>query len=118
MNLRRPSLLAPSLFRAFSPPPPAAMAAPDDAAFAAFMAWMRREGFRWDDAQLHLAPRGTAAGAGVLARRAIAAGDAVCHMPKAAALTVRTTAAAALLHENGVRGGLGRLRMFSASCGF
>jgi hypothetical protein len=79
------------------------MAEDGDASFAAFVAWMRREGIRWDDAELELTPRGTVSGAGVRARRGVASGAVVCHIPKAAALTVRTSSIAELLREHGVR---------------
>jgi DNA-binding IclR family transcriptional regulator len=75
----------------------------DDATFAAFVAWMRREGITWDDEELELAPRGTAAGGGVRARRALPPAAVVCTIPKAAVLTVRTTAIADVLRERGVR---------------
>jgi hypothetical protein len=84
----------------------------DDATFAAFVAWMRREGITWDDAELELAPRGTAAGGGVRARRALPAAAVVCSIPKAAVLTVRTTEIADVLRERGVR----RLIAFVCAC--
>jgi hypothetical protein len=75
----------------------------DDATFAAFVAWLRAEGFSWDEGQLELVRSGTAAGAGVRARAALPPAATMCSIPKAAVLTVRTTACAALLRQHGVR---------------
>ena len=75
----------------------------DDATFGAFVAWMRREGITWDDADLKLLPRGAVAGGGVRAARALRSGAVVATIPKSATLTVRTTAIAELLRERGVR---------------
>ena len=78
----------------------------DDATFAAFTAWMRGRGITWDDAELRLGPRGAASGGGVFAARRIAPCAVVARIPKAAALTVRTSPIAEELRAAGVRHGV------------
>ena len=75
----------------------------DDPTFAAFTAWLRAQGVRWDDAALELLPCGAAAGGGVRARVPLASGTVVCAIPKAAALTVRSSPIADVLRAHGVR---------------
>ncbi len=69
--------------------------------FAAFLAWMRQHGFSWSEEDVSFRVDGGRYA--VLARRTLPEAHVVCTMPKEAMLTVRTTAIADLLREQGVR---------------
>ena len=69
--------------------------------FDAFLAWMRATGFTWRDEEIEFRLEGGTLA--VLSRTSLGDDYAVCSMPKAGMLTIRTTGCADLLEQHGVR---------------